>query len=201
MSSMSSSRNQTAAASLNELLAGNQRFAAGTPTSGAVTPERRADLLEGQYPRAVLIGCVDARVPPEVILDQGVGDLLTIRTAGQSLAGVALGSIEFGVRVLGVPLVVVLGHTGCGAVLAAMDEDQPDGHLGHLVGEVAQRLSDLVGDDPVRATGANLQATVDALRGLGTLTHEGEPALVVGALYDMATGEVTVTDDAGLGLG
>lgn len=198
MSNMSRSRSRTAAASLSALLAGNRRFAAGTPAPRVVAPERRAELLEGQYPRAVLIGCVDARVPPEVILDQGVGDLLTIRTAGQSLAGVALGSIEFGVRVLGVPLVVVLGHTGCGAVLAAMNEDQPDGHLGHLVGEVAQRLSDLVGDDPVRATGANLQATVDALRNLGTLTHDGDTAYVVGALYDMATGEVTVTDDAGL---
>ena len=115
-----------------------------------------------------------------------------------ALAGVALGSIEFGVRVLGVPLVVMLGHTGCGAVLAAMDENQPSGHLGQLTGEVAERLSELVGDDPVRATGANLQATVDALRGLGTLQTAGGPAFVVGALYDMGTGVVTVTDDAGL---
>lgn len=200
MSEPSTTRSQIAAASLAELVAGNRRFVVGTPTPQVVAPQRRAALLEGQDPKAVLIGCVDARVPPEIILDQGVGDLLTIRTAGQSLAGVALGSIEFGVRVLGVSLVVVLGHTGCGAVLAAMNEDQPDGHLGDLVAEVAKRLSAVTGDDPVRATGANLQATVDALRGLGTLLHEGEPAYVVGALYDMATGEITVTDDAGLGL-
>lgn len=186
---------------LDALIEGNRRFAGGTPRDRVLTPARREELLEAQDPCAVVLGCVDARVPPEVILDQGVGDLLTVRTAGQSLAGVALGSIEFGVRVLAVPLVVVLGHTGCGAVLAAMGDDEyggHGGHLGRLTGEVAGRLADLVGDDPVRATGANLQGTVDALRGLGTLVTAEGPAFVVGLLYDMATGLVTVTDDAGL---
>lgn len=188
-----------AEAALAEVVAGNRRFATGAPADHVVPADRRRELLAGQHPIAVVLGCVDARVPPEVVLDQGVGDLLTVRTAGQSLAGVALGSIEFGVRVLGVPLVVVLGHTGCGAVLAAMSDDRPsEGHLGQLTGEVADRLTDVVGDDPVRATGANLQATVDALRSLGTLVTDDGPAFVVGVLYDMATGEITVTDDAGL---
>ena len=100
---------------------------------------------------------------------------------------------------LGIPLVVVLGHTGCGAVLAALSDDHPDGHLGELTGEVADRLLQVVGTDPVRATGANLAATVEALRSLDTLiTPDGHPASVVGLLYDMGTGLVTVTDDAGL---
>lgn len=189
---------EVARSAFGELLEGNRRFANGTPNDHVVPASRRLELLEAQDPIAVVLGCVDARVPPEVILDQGVGDLLTVRTAGHSLAGVALGSIEFGVRVLAVPLVVVLGHTGCGAVLAAMGDERPDGHLGVLTGEVAGRLADVVGDDPVRATGANLQGTVDALRGLGTLETDQGPAFVVGLLYDMATGEVTVTDDAGL---
>ncbi len=183
---------------LRELLAGNERFVGGMPNDHVVRAETRLALVAAQSPIAVLLGCVDARVPPEVILDQGVGDLLTVRTAGQSLAGVALGSIEFGVRVLQVPLVVVLGHTGCGAVLAAMSDDDLGGHLGVLTGEVAERLVDVVGDDPVRATGANLQGTVDALRDLRTLVTDQGPAFVVGLLYDLATGEVTVTDDAGL---
>jgi carbonic anhydrase len=191
-------RSAVAADALRTLLEGNRRFAAGEPVDAVLTEARRAELVEGQAPVAVVLGCVDSRVPPEVVLDQGVGDLLTVRTAGQSLAGVALGSIEFGVRVLGVPLVVVLGHTGCGAVLAAMADHQPDGHLGELTGEVASRLTELVGDDPVRATGANLQATVDALRGLETLATPEGPAWVVGLLYDLGSGEVTVTDDAGL---
>jgi carbonic anhydrase len=180
-------------------VAGNRRFLDGTSAGHQVGDDQRAALLEGQHPVAVLLGCVDSRVPPEVILDQGVGDLLTVRTAGQSLAGVALGSIEFGVRVLGLSLVVVLGHTGCGAVLAALSDDQPDGHLGRLTGEVADRLTEVVGADPVRATGANLEATVAALRAMGTLaTPAGHSPFVVGMLYDMATGLVTITDDAGL---
>lgn len=187
-----------ATTALRELLEGNRRFAAGRPVDHVVTPRQRADLVDAQEPIAVVLGCVDARVPPEVILDQGVGDLLTVRTAGQSLAGVALGSIEFGVRVLGVPLVVVLGHTGCGAVLAAMGDHHGDGHLGELTGEVAGRLTEVVGDDPVRATGANLQATVDALRSLATLSTPDGPVFVVGLLYDLASGEVTVADDGGL---
>ncbi len=194
----SESRTERARSALTELVAGNLRFAEGRPDPHVVPPEVREALLAGQYPIAVVLGCVDARVPPEVVLDQGVGDLLTVRTAGHSLAGVALGSIEFGVRVLGVPIVVVLGHTGCGAVLAAMRDDQPDGHLGELTGEVASRLVDVIGDDPVRATGTNLQATVDALRELGTLANAEGPACVVGLLYDMATGRVSVTDDGGL---
>ncbi|CAN5407815.1 carbonic anhydrase [soil metagenome] len=190
---------QAAREALDQVRAGNRRFADGSPQDHLVGPDRRAELVVAQEPIAVVLGCVDARVPPELVLDQGVGDLLTVRTAGQSLAGVALGSIEFGVRVLGVPLVLVLGHTGCGAVLAAMKDDRPaEGHLGELTGEVADRLTDVVGDDPVRATGANLQATVDALRDLGTLVTDGGPAFVVGGLYDMATGEVTITDDGGI---
>lgn len=192
-------RRRAAERALVRLLEGNRRFAAGAVPDTSVHPERRAALLERQSPVAVVLGCVDARVPPEIILGQGVDDLLTVRTAGQSIHGVALGSIEFGVQVLGVPLVVVLGHTGCGAVLAALTGDRPDGALGQLIGEVAERLHDVVGgEDPIRATGGNLQATVDVLRRVGTLRNEDGPAYVVGLLYDMATGEVTVTDDAGL---
>lgn len=189
----------TARQALRDLLAGNRRFVDGRERSHRLSEEDRQQLLLGQDPRAVLLGCVDSRVPPEVIFDQGVGDLLTVRTAGQSLAGVAMGSLEFGVRVLGIPLVVVLGHTGCGAVLAALSDDPADGHLGQLTGEVATRLRSVVGSDPVRATGANLDATVEALRSIGTLvTPEGVPAHVVGLMYDMATGVATVSDHAGL---
>lgn len=188
-----------ARAALDEIVEGNRRFATGAPTPHVLSAAELAELVEGQYPRAVVLGCVDSRVPPEVVLDQGVGDLLTVRTAGQSLTGVALGSVEFGVRVLGIPLVVVLGHTHCGAVLAALKDDHPDGHLGELTGEVASRLIEVVGHDPVRATGANLAATVEALRALGTLTTpEGVDAYVVGLVYDIATATVDVLDDAGL---
>lgn len=188
----------TARQALRDLLAGNRRFVDGRERSHRLSEEDRQQLLLGQDPRAVLLGCVDSRAAGGH-LRPGVGDLLTVRTAGQSLAGVAMGSLEFGVRVLGIPLVVVLGHTGCGAVLAALSDDPADGHLGQLTGEVATRLRSVVGSDPVRATGANLDATVEALRSIGTLvTPEGVPAHVVGLMYDMATGVATVSDHAGL---
>jgi carbonic anhydrase len=191
-------RRAAAADALGQLLEGNRRFAAGGLLDTKLSVEQRLAMADEQHPLAVVIGCVDARVPPELVLGQGVGDLLTVRTAGQSLSGVALGSIEFGVRSLGVPLVVVLGHTHCGAVLAAIRGTSATGHLGELIGEVAARLVDVVGDDPIRATGGNLEATVRALRDLGTLEYEGNPAHVVGLLYDVHTGEVEVRDDAGL---
>lgn len=191
-------RRAEAVAALQNLIAGNRRFAANGLIDTKMSIEERSALVDGQHPRAVVIGCVDSRVPPELVLGQGIGELLTVRTAGQSLSGVAIGSLEFGAIQLGVPLVVVLGHTQCGAVLAAMGDHDLTGHLGELVGEVAGRLVHLVGDDPIRATGGNLQATVDALRALGTLSHEGDPAYVVGLLYHLDTGLITVEDDAGL---
>ena len=184
---------------LRILLEGNRRFAEGTPVNPAVDTAQRAALLAAQHPIATLLGCVDSRVPPELIFDQGLGDLLTVRTAGQSLAGVALGSIEFGVRVLGVPLVVVMGHTGCGAVAAALSEFRHDGHLGELTGEVADRLSSHLGGDPIEATAGNVEATVDALRNIPTLRlPDGTTPTVVGLLYDMGLGTVSVLDDGGL---
>ncbi len=194
----SDARRRRAASALEALLEGNRRYAAGALLDSKHSVERRKEVAAAQHPKAVVIGCVDARVPPELVLGQGVGDLLTVRTAGQSLSGVALGSLEFGVRSLGVPLVVVLGHTSCGAVLAAIGDDHLTGHLGELIGEVAARLVDVVGDDPIKATGGNLQATVGALRELGTMEYEGDPAHVVGLLYDLDTGLVEVHDDAGL---
>lgn len=189
-------RHAQAADTLRRLVEGNRRFAAGTPLARG--PFDQA-LVNGQHPVAVVLGCVDARVPPEIVLDQGVDDLLTVRTAGQSLSGVAMGSLDFGVRVLDVPLLVVLGHTGCGAVLAAISGDHITGYLGELVSEIAGRLVDVVGDDdPIKATGGNLQATVDALRDYGLAGRDGDPVHVVGVLYDLGTGTVSVADDDGL---
>ena len=184
---------------LQTLIEGNRRFANGEPRPHIVSPQDREAMLESQEPIATILGCVDSRVTPEIVTDQGLGDLLTVRSAGQALTGVALGSIEFGARALGLPLVVVMGHTGCGAVLAALSDHKPDGHLGDLAGEVASRLVEVVGHDPVRATGANLKATVAALREMDTLVSpDGHHSFIVGALYDMAIGSIEITDDAGL---
>ncbi|MCU1357532.1 MAG: carbonic anhydrase [Acidimicrobiales bacterium] len=182
---------------LAALLAGNGRFVAGSPPAG-VSDQDRAALVDGQSPTAVLVGCVDSRVPPELVLDAVPGQLLTIRTAGQALTGATFGSIEFGVRALGLSLVVVLGHTGCGAVAAALAESIPDGELGQLVHEVAARLVD--DPDPAHAVVVNVDATVAQLRQHRDLvTPDGFAPFVVGLVYDLATGRVSITDDAGLG--
>ena len=113
----------------------------GTPDPHVMSEADRHALLEAstRWPSSWAASTPAFR--PRSCFDQGVGDLFTVRTAGHSLAGVALGSIEFGVRKLGVPLVVVMAHTGCGAVLAALSNDPADGHLGELTGEVADRLA------------------------------------------------------------
>ncbi|MFI9150264.1 carbonic anhydrase [Streptomyces sp. NPDC053367] len=102
----------------DQLMAGNQRFAAGTPQHPNQDAARRAGLTSAQRPYAVLLGCSDSRLAAEIIFDQGLGDLFVVRTAGHAAGPEVLGSIEYGVSVLGCPLVVVLGHDSCGAVAA-----------------------------------------------------------------------------------
>lgn len=106
-------------AALSRLLAGNRRFLAGTPLHPNQDAARRAELAPGQHPFAVVFGCSDSRIAAEIIFDQGLGDLFVVRTAGHVIGAEVLGSIEYGVAVLGCPLVVVLGHDACGAVAAA----------------------------------------------------------------------------------
>ena len=189
-----------AADALHRLLEGNRRFVTGSPRVALVTPERRAELVDdGQHPFATVLGCVDSRAPLEDVFDVTVGDILTIRTAGQALDGAALGSVEFGPVALGTELVAVVGHTQCGAVGAAIAPERPGGALGELVGEITDRLSDDERADYDRAVKANLAATVGRLRALESMVlPDGRPPVVVGLLDDLTTGEVSVLDDGGL---
>lgn len=122
---------------LAELRAGNLRFVQGRPQHPHQDADRRAELAGGQAPFAVILACSDSRVSAEILFDQGLGDLFVVRTAGQVVDDVALGSIEFGVAALGAPLVVVLGHESCGAVKATIDVldggPMPDGAIARLV--------------------------------------------------------------------
>ena len=99
---------------------GNERFVAGTPEHPSQSIERRSALAKGQKPTAVLFGCADSRVAAEIIFDQGLGDMFVVRTAGHVVDSAVLGSIEYAVTVLDVPLIVVLGHDSCGAVKATL---------------------------------------------------------------------------------
>src|SRR6516162_8251414 len=128
---------------LRKLLEGNRRFMKGETTAPRRKPEDFAKLAEGQTPRAVIVGCSDSRVPPEILFDQGVGDLFVVRVAGNVVSGAGAtvkGTIEYAVAELNVPLVMVLGHTQCGAVKAAMkhitDQDPLPGAIAELVNTI-----------------------------------------------------------------
>jgi carbonic anhydrase len=192
-----------AEAVLARLVEGNRRFVRGEPLHPRRRPEDFRPLAEAQSPVAAIVGCADSRVPPELIFDQGVGDLFVVRVAGNVVSGAGAtvkGSIEYAVAELGVPLVLVLGHSRCGAVKAAIKHleahDALSGALGDLVNTIKPAVSEAkgkAGDLLDNAIKANVERGVARLRGLEPVL--AEPARkgkvkVVGAVYDLATGKV-----------
>jgi carbonic anhydrase len=186
---------------------GNERFVAGQPEHPSQSVEHRASLASGQKPTVALFGCGDSRVAAELIFDQGLGDMFVVRTAGHVIDSAVLGSIEFAVTVLGVPLIVVLGHDSCGAVkatLTALDDGVlPGGYVRDVVERVTPsillgRREGLKRADEFEArhvveTGAQLMARstaiADAVKA-GTLA-------IVGATYHLADGRVVLRDAIG----
>lgn len=190
---------------LRKLLEGNKRFVRGEPTHPRRRPEDFAALAEGQAPTAVIVGCADSRVSPEILFDQGVGDLFVVRVAGNVVSGagaIVKGSIEYAVAELGVPLVVVLGHSKCGAVKAALkhinDKDALPGAINDLVDNIKPAVLKSKGQegDPLEnAIRANVEVGVARLKGLEPVlagpVKQGK-VKVVGAVYDLRDGSVTV---------
>lgn len=117
---------------LRKLVAGNQRFVSATQARPDQTIERRMEIAASQKPFAIIVSCSDSRVPPEVIFDQGLGDLFVIRTAGQVVADLEIGSIEYAVEHIGVNLILVLGHERCGAVKATVEGGEAPGSIGSI---------------------------------------------------------------------
>jgi carbonic anhydrase len=193
----------TAADVLADLKAGNARFLAGTPESPRRRPEDFSPLAGGQFPEAAVIACSDSRVPPEILFDQGVGDLFVIRVAGNVVGGsgaVVKGSVEYAVAELKVPLVVVLGHSQCGAVKAAVEHiDQRDSLPGsindlvELIKPAVEEVRGKPGDKLSNAIRANVELGVERLKGLEPILAGPVAAgklTVVGATYDLASGRV-----------
>lgn len=188
---------------LAELLAGNERFMAGETKNPRRLPKDFSPLAAGQFPVAAVIACSDSRVPLEIVFDQGVGDLFVIRVAGNVVGGsgaVVKGSIEYAVAELGVPLVMVLGHSECGAVKAAIEHiDKHDSLPGEinalveLIKPAVETVRNEPGDKLANAARANVALGVERLQGLGPIVA---PAVqdgklkIVGANYDLATGRV-----------
>ncbi|HVM60396.1 MAG TPA: carbonic anhydrase [Verrucomicrobiae bacterium] len=186
----------TADDALARLKAGNERFVAGNLSHPNATPDRRADVARGQAPFAIIVGCSDSRVGPEVVFDQGLGDIFVVRTAGNVVDDVALGSIEYAADHLGAPVILVLGHTRCGAVAAAVAGGEAPGHIGSIVEKIEPAVRETKGmpGDPVdNAVRANVRRVVLHLRGaspiLSKLAKAGK-LKVVGACYNLDSGRV-----------
>lgn len=186
------------------LRAGNQRFMAQSPEHTHTPAELLAETARGQAPIAAVLGCADSRVPVELIFDRGVGDLFVVRVAGNSATPATIGSIEYAVAELGVPIVVVLGHTGCGAVSAALGSGDLPGNLPAVVEPIGPACEQARAADP----GSDGQELIDhtvainAKHQAGVLlktseivrTAVGDETLrVVAAVYDLKTGEVRWT--------
>jgi carbonic anhydrase len=200
---------QTAAPGADEVLArlveGNQRFTKGELLHPRRRPEDFRSLAEGQSPVAVVVGCADSRVSPELVFDQGVGDLFVVRVAGNVISGGGAsvkGSVEYAVAELGVPLVLVLGHSQCGAVKAAIKHldanDALPGSIGELVAAIKPAVSEAkgrAGDLLDNAIKANVERGVQRLKALEPILAERVQkgkVKVAGAVYDLASGKVSV---------
>jgi carbonic anhydrase len=186
------------AEALAELLAGNKRFVSGRPEHGHQVAAAAA-ASGGQQPHAVVVGCIDSRVPLEAIFDQTFGSICVVRSGAHVVDRAVLGSVGFAVSALGVPLVVVLGHKRCGAVAATVDAVRagahPAGDIGYLVDEIAPAVRAVGVDDPDAADKAmrahvgrtvRRMQSIDAVAGAATAGHVD----VVGAVYDLDTGLV-----------
>jgi len=183
---------------LEELLEGNRRYAEHQRTHPHLDDDRRLGLVAGQSPHTIILGCSDSRVPPEYIFDQGLGDLFVIRVAGNVIDDIVLASIEYAAEHLHAPLLVVLGHTNCGAVQAALEEDELDGHLP----SIAQAIEEAV-EASQGSTGDVLDETI-RIHARITAEHlrQSEPVLkhlvdtgklkVVAAYYNLDTGIVDI---------
>ncbi|MBV8966668.1 MAG: carbonic anhydrase [Mycobacteriaceae bacterium] len=199
--------NTNPATAWKALKEGNERFVEGRPAHPSQSVEHRASLAAGQRPTAVVFGCADSRVAAEIIFDQGLGDMFVVRTAGHVIDSAVLGSIEYAVTVLDVPLIVVLGHDSCGAVgatLKALDEGViPRGYVRDLVERVTPsvlsgRREGLTKVDEFEAQ--HVRETAAQLLSRSTAILERIPTGdvgIVGLTYRLADGRVYLQDKVG----
>ena len=187
---------------LQKLEEGNKRFASGEPTHPDETLERLRELKGGQHPFAVVVSCSDSRVPAELVFDQGLGDIFSIRTAGNVMGDYELGSIEYAVEHLDCKLIVVMGHKGCGAVKAFIDSKGHYDHEDHIKKivdyiESEKEEHDLAIEDKLtieNAVNANIQHGVAFLKTAEPILkefHDQKKITIIGAVYDIETGKVT----------
>lgn len=185
---------------LQRLMAGNARFMSGKVTHPGQDGARRGEVAKGQAPFAMVLSCADSRVPPEVLFDQGLGDLFVVRVAGNIADSNALGSLEYGAQVLGAKFLMVLGHEYCGAVDAAAKGGKVGGNIDSIIDAIAPAAARAKAD-PDKTTLLD-RAVVENVREVLSVIGKRSPALaglaakgsltIVGARYDLDSGEVTV---------
>lgn len=185
---------------LDRLMKGNEAFLADNQPPAALSRKRRLEIAQNQAPFAVLVSCSDSRVPPEALFGQGLGDLFIVRVAGNTVSAEGLGSIEYAVAELGVPLIVVMGHERCGAVAAAVtivrDGTSFPGAIGEMVGPIlpaAIRARSEQGDWVDNAVRRNVVDVVERLKISGKLIEDPLATgklRIVGARYDLDDGRV-----------
>jgi len=190
----------SADSALVSLKQGNKRFLEGKSIRPHQDLKRIKEVALGQKPIATIVGCSDSRVPSEIIFDQGLGDLFIVRTAGQVSTFASWGSIEFANAVLGAKLIVVMGHTKCGAVSAACKIPDVPGHIVTLINAIkpaAQLAKSQPGDEIENAVKINVAMQVQQLQNLEPVLTKGVQSgalKIVGAVYDLETGEVSFLD-------
>ena len=195
---------------LTSLKKGNQRFVLNTPLNARKDSARLQELVQGQAPKAVIISCSDSRVPPEVVFDQGLGDLFVIRTAGNVMGDYELGSVEYAADHLHTKLIVVLGHSSCGAVNAMLAHNHGDhthpvpGHIAAIVKaiEEGEGVKEVLANRDaealdLRAVEANITDGVKQLRNCAPILnelHQSGKIQIIGAVYHIESGEVRYLD-------
>lgn len=185
---------------LARLLEGNRRFVESVPTHPDQGAARRSLLTGGQSPFAIILACSDSRVPPELLFDQGLGDLFVVRVAGNIADSHALGSLEYGAQVLGARFLMVLGHEYCGAVDAAVKGGHAGGNIDSIIDVIAPAASRAKAD-PDKTDLLN-KAITENVREVLSAINKRSPALtamaakgelkIVGARYDLDSGDVTL---------
>jgi carbonic anhydrase len=190
------------AEAISKLKEGNGRYTSGNLQHPGQTAERRTELAKTQHPFAGIVSCSDSRVPPEIVFDQGLGDLFIVRVAGNVINDEGLGSIEYTVDHLGTRLILVLGHQSCGAVKAAREtiaaKGKAPGHIESLVTAIKPAVEATAKDDLDTTVKANVKNVVKALRSstpiLKAKVDSGE-IQVIGGYYSLDTGAVTFLDE------
>ena len=180
---------------LKLLLDGNQHFVAGKLDHPNQSPERRTEVANGQHPFASVLACSDSRTPPEIIFDRGLGDIFTVRVAGNVADKVVIESLDYSVKHLGVRLVMILGHNRCGAVIAAVAGHEEEGDVGPMLTELrpaAEASKGMPGDPDENAVRENVKLVMKKIatsEELSAMVKSGE-LQIVGGIYDLDTGKI-----------